>query len=121
MAVAGPLVTFVLIVASASRPALAAPGGALRRSGDRQREVRATPALVWLSWLATINVFVLVFNLIPAFPLDGGQIAQALIWWRTGDRNRATRWTGRAGQGFAVALGLGGLALFAYGYATGCS
>ncbi len=63
-----------------------------------------------LSWVGTfINTLVLLFNLIPAFPLDGGQIAQALIWWRTGDRNRATRWTGRAGQGFA--LGLGALAL----------
>ena len=34
--------------------------------------MRATPALVWLSWVATINALVLVFNLIPAFPLDGG-------------------------------------------------
>ena len=65
--------------------------------------MHATPALVWLSWLATINVLVLVFNLVPAFPLDGGRIAHAAIWWRTGDRNRATHATGRAGQGFAIA------------------
>ena len=66
-----------------------------------------------------VNALVLVFNLIPAFPLDGGQIAQALIWWRTGDRNRATRWTGRAGQGFALALGALGLVGLARGDSFG--
>src|SRR6185437_3088430 len=44
--------------------------------------VRATPAFVWLSWVATINVLVLAFNLVPAFPLDGGRIAHAIVWWR---------------------------------------
>ncbi len=71
--------------------------------------MHATPALVWVSWVMTINILVLVFNLVPAFPLDGGRIAHAAVWWRTGDRNRATHATGRAGQGFAVLLGLFGL------------
>ena len=66
---------------------------------------RATPPLVWLSWVATINALVLVFNLIPAFPLDGGRIAHAAIWWRTGrsqprDPRHRTRW-GRALAGAA--------------------
>ena len=56
-------------------------------------------------------MLVLIVNLIPAFPLDGGQIAHSLIWWRTGDRNRATRVTGRLGQGFAILIGAAGLAL----------
>jgi CBS domain-containing protein len=64
-------------------------------------------------WLALINAALGLFNLVPAFPLDGGQIAHALIWRLTGDRNRATRATGRAGQGFAILLGAGGLALLA--------
>src|SRR5208283_6114171 len=81
--------------------------------------VRATPALVWLSWLATINALVLVFNVIPAFPLDGGRMAHALIWRRTGDRNRATHATGRAGQGFAVLLGALGLWALATGGSLG--
>jgi len=50
-----------------------------------------------------------VFNLIPAFPLDGGRIAHAAIWWRTGDRNRATHATGRTGQALALGLGVWGL------------
>ena len=59
----------------------------------------------------------LVFNLVPAFPLDGGRIAHAAIWWRTGDRNRATHATGRAGQGFALLLGALGLWALATGAA----
>ena len=58
-------------------------------------------------------MLVLVVNLVPAFPLDGGQIAYALVWWKTGDRNLATRVTGRLGQGFAILMGIGGLLLFA--------
>src|SRR5438045_3979479 len=48
-----------------------------------------------LSWLVNVNLFVLLVNLIPAFPLDGGRILRALVWWRTGDRNRATRFAAR--------------------------
>ena len=119
VAIAGPAVTLAVVVACALAAGLVAPGGHFAEVATGSGDVQATPALVWLSWLAVVNVFVLMFNLIPAFPLDGGQIAQALIWWRTGDRNRATRWTGRAGQGFALALGALGLAFFGYGHGSG--
>lgn len=119
VAIAGPLVTLAVIIACALAAGLAAPEGHFTEVVTGSGEIRATPALVWLSWVAVVNAFVLVFNLIPAFPLDGGQIAQALIWWRTGDRNRATRWTGRAGQGFALALGALGLAGLANGDSFG--
>ena len=50
-----------------------------------------------LSYLTTVNFFVLAFNLIPGFPLDGGRIARAIAWKITGDRSRATRFAARAG------------------------
>jgi Zn-dependent protease len=53
-----------------------------------------------LGWLALINTALLVFNLIPGYPLDGGRIARAVAWWRTGDRERATRLVARLGRGF---------------------
>jgi CBS domain-containing protein len=56
-----------------------------------------------------------VFNLVPAFPLDGGRIARSLAWKITGDRGRATRFAARMGQGFAVLLAGYGL----YRLATG--
>jgi Zn-dependent protease len=61
-----------------------------------------------LGWLSLINGVLLVFNLIPGYPLDGGRIARAIVWWRTGDRERATRWVARLGRGFGgflIALG----------------
>lgn len=119
VAIAGPLVTLAVIVACAIAGGLIAPGGRFAEVATNEAVHPPTPVLFWLSWVAIVNAFVLVFNLIPAFPLDGGQIAQALIWWRTGDRNRATRWTGRAGQGFALALGALALAGLASGDSYG--
>jgi Zn-dependent protease len=109
VAAAGPLVTLLVIVACIVAGRLLTDSKTFFELAVAEENTRATPALVWLSWLATINMLVLVFNLVPAFPLDGGRIAHAAIWWRTGDRNRATQATGRAGQGFALALGALGL------------
>jgi Zn-dependent protease len=67
-----------------------------------------TPVKGLLAWLAGINLVVLVFNLVPAFPLDGGRIARAIAWKITGDPNRGTRFSARLGQGFAyILMGLG--------------
>jgi Zn-dependent protease len=115
VAAAGPLATLAVILACIVAGALLTNTGHFFEVAVGKSGVRATPALVWLSWVGTINALVLIFNLVPAFPLDGGQLAHATIWWRTGDRNRATRYTGRAGQGFALALGLLGLWAFASG------
>jgi len=54
-----------------------------------------------LAWLGFINAFVFAFNLIPAFPLDGGRIARAIAWRITGDRTRATRAAATMGQVFS--------------------
>jgi Zn-dependent protease len=104
VAVAGPLATAGIIAVCAG-VALAFEGpqrflDAMVLSSD----VTVTPALLTLSWLVTMNVIVLVFNLIPAYPLDGGRIARALVWRATGDRNRGTRVAARLGQGFATLL-----------------
>ena len=64
-----------------------------------------------LSWLGYINFSLGIFNLVPAFPLDGGRLLQSLIWLRTGDRLRATRIAARIGMGF-------GYLLIAYGLVT---
>jgi Zn-dependent protease/CBS domain-containing protein len=76
----------------------------------------AHPGLVpaTLSWLGYINITLGVFNLVPAFPLDGGRLLQSLIWLRTGDRLRATRIAARIGMGFAYLLIAYGLASFLF-------
>jgi Zn-dependent protease/CBS domain-containing protein len=65
-----------------------------------------------LSWLGYINILLGVFNLLPAFPLDGGRLLQSLIWLRTGDRQRATSIAARIGMFFAYLLIAYGLASF---------
>jgi Zn-dependent protease/CBS domain-containing protein len=69
-------------------------------------------SLMW--WLAWINVFLAVFNLIPGFPLDGGRIFRALVWQRTHDYQRATRIATKVGQGIAYAFIAGGIAFLLF-------
>ena len=68
-----------------------------------------------VAWLASINLLVLVFNLLPAFPMDGGRIARAIAWWRTGDRNSATRFAANLGRVFGYIFIAGGLLLIVTG------
>jgi Zn-dependent protease len=58
-----------------------------------------------------VNAAILVFNLIPAFPLDGGRIARALLWMRSGDIAKATH--AAAGLGRVIGWGMVGLGLVA--------
>jgi Zn-dependent protease len=93
----GPLVSLVLGIVFA---ALAAVLVALGLSG------LTVEAVVWLAW---INVLLAVFNALPAALLDGGRLLRAFVWWRTGNRLRATSVATSAGRVLGwllVALGL---------------
>lgn len=59
--------------------------------------------------LAWLNLFLAAFNLVPGAPLDGGRVLRAGLWWLLGDRYRAVRITGRAGQALAAVLAGAGL------------
>jgi len=62
-----------------------------------------------LAWLALVNGILAVFNVAPAAPLDGGRLLHALVWRRTGDRNRATRVATSAGRAFGYAMVFAGI------------
>lgn len=60
------------------------------------------------SYLAGINLALALFNMVPAFPLDGGRVFRSVLWWKTGNLQRATATAARAGSLFAWVLVLTG-------------
>ncbi|HEY1355692.1 MAG TPA: site-2 protease family protein [Solirubrobacterales bacterium] len=102
-AVAGPCVTLAIASAFALF-AVALPAST----------PQAVTAVV--SYQLFVNVAILAFNLLPAFPLDGGRVARALIWRHTDDLLRATMLAASIGRGFGYAMvGLGVFAALAGG------
>jgi CBS domain-containing protein len=61
------------------------------------------PWMAMLLWLGYINLTLAIFNLIPGYPLDGGRVLRAIIWWNTGNADRSTRLAAKTGQ--VVAFG----------------
>ena len=96
---AGPLVTLAIAVALSAIGILAAGAGNFRDAMLVEGTADTSGVLAMVAWLASINLLVLVFNLLPAFPMDGGRIARAIAWWRTGDRASATRFAADARTG----------------------
>jgi Zn-dependent protease len=69
--------------------------------------------LAVLGYLAYVNLALGIFNLLPGFPLDGGRMLRALLWWRTGSLRRASRVATQAGKGLGLGLALlGGIQIF---------
>lgn len=117
IAVAGPLATVgVILVCLALDLAIVGPHRLLHAIA-LDSDIQITPVLLSLSWLLPMNILLLAFNIVPAFPLDGGRIARSVVWRVTGDKLKGTRVAARLGQGFAVLLAGVGLWLLIF-YAT---
>jgi Zn-dependent protease/predicted transcriptional regulator len=70
------------------------------------------PWMAMLLWLGYINLMLAGFNLLPGYPLDGGRVLRALIWWKTGDADRSTQIAAKVGQ--LVALGFIALGIYRF-------
>ncbi len=78
-----------------------------------------SPWAAMLGWLGVINIALAVFNMIPGFPLDGGRVLRAIVWWITGSPARATRVATAIGQFVAFAFIIFGLFRFFNGAGFG--
>jgi Zn-dependent protease len=107
VAVAGPVVTLAIAVGCwLGAAAIAGTHEATQALGfDAGGD---DEALAVIGYLGFVNAALLLFNLIPGFPLDGGRIARAIAWKATGSRTKATRFAGTLGRGFAyLMIGVG--------------
>jgi Zn-dependent protease len=117
ISVAGPLVTLAIVAVCTGLVAVISDDPVLKVILF-DPDVSISPALALLGFLAFINVALFAFNMVPAFPLDGGRLARALVWKITGNRHKATRVAGRIGEGFAYLLIGFGVFLMARGSDT---
>lgn len=73
------------------------------------RDAELAPPYAILAMLAQTNLYLALFNLVPGFPLDGGRLLRAGLWWKFGDLKRATNIAAKGGELFAwflMALGV---------------
>src|SRR3954451_11974526 len=117
IAAAGPLVTLLITAVCFGIGAASVGADQFWQVLTFQDSASAGTTLV--ADICFINGLLLVFNLLPGLPLDGGRILRALVWWRTGDRNRATRTMAAAGRVLSYLVGALGLYSAARGNLTG--
>lgn len=104
IAAAGPVVTLLIVLAGGGMLATLAGSDAVAQA-PRFEVVTGSSALEQLlSLLVGLNAILLLFNLVPALPLDGGQILRSAVWGATSDRAKGTRVAAVLGRGFAYLL-----------------
>jgi len=106
IAIAGPTTSFAIGLIAL---------GTVRLTGWLPGTEPATPVISVLLWLGYINVMLAAFNMIPGYPLDGGRVLRAVIWWITRSANRATRLAVQVGKAVAFVFILWGLYEFFVG------
>ena len=109
VAIAGPVVTALISVVLVAIGIAVSGTSAFSDAVRLQVGADTGGIMAMVAWLAAINIIVLFFNLLPAFPMDGGRVVRAIAWKVTGRRSSATRFAAGLGRIFGylfIALGL---------------
>ncbi|MDQ3032082.1 MAG: site-2 protease family protein, partial [Myxococcota bacterium] len=105
MAGVGPIVSLAIgVVSIALGVAISGEALSMLATDPAGAYAQLGPVATLLLWLGPVNVLLGVFNLVPGFPLDGGRVLRALLWWGTGDLKKATRWASGVGRLFGLTL-----------------
>jgi Zn-dependent protease len=113
VAAGGPLVTAIIVAVLVAIGIASVGGSAFGDAIQLRVSADADGLTAMVAWLAAVNLLVLVFNLLPAFPMDGGRIVRAIAWKITGQRSAATRFAAGLGRVFGfIFIGVGILIAF---------
>jgi Zn-dependent protease/predicted transcriptional regulator len=118
IAIVGPLMSLALGVLFLTAASAAIGEQGLARLAEDPLAVMAqlSPATTAAIWLGSVNIILAIFNMIPGFPLDGGRVFRAAIWWMSGDAVKATRVASNAGRAVGwLLMGYGFWNIFALG------
>ena len=110
MGLAGPIASVLIGVAALGLASLL---------GWNYSATPDTPGMVMLVWFGFINITLAAFNMIPGFPLDGGPVLRAIVWWWSGNQARATRVAATLGQVVAFGFIIVGFLSFVRGAGFG--
>jgi Zn-dependent protease len=119
VAIAGPAVTLAIFLLLTAIGIVAAGPDGFWRAALIEGNANVSGVMAMIAWLASINLLVLIFNLLPAFPMDGGRVVRAIAWRRTGDRTAATRFAAQLGRVFGYIFIGGGILMVLNGMAFG--
>lgn len=97
MALAGPAISLVLA------------GLCLGAAGLAQGSRAPTPAWAVVEYVGWLNLVLAAFNMVPAFPMDGGRALRAALWSLKGNIRWATKWASRMGAAFGLLLIVAGI------------
>jgi Zn-dependent protease/CBS domain-containing protein len=112
IAIVGPLTSFAIGIGSLVCVSLVTDADQITMIASEPSSWIASlgPMATLLLWLGPINISLALFNMVPGFPLDGGRLLRALLWWVTSDLSKATRWAAYVGRTFGWALMIMGVA-----------
>lgn len=105
VAIAGPAVSFALMAMGFLAGVTVLDWGEFWAAARLELAPGIGGAEAVVGYVTGVNTFVFAFNLIPGLPLDGGRMALAIAWWRTGDRARATKFAATLGRVVAYLIG----------------
>jgi Zn-dependent protease/CBS domain-containing protein len=111
VAAAGPAVTALIVAACYGAGMLFFGEAEFENALTFEDDSEPSAVAAVLAFLTWTNAFILAFNLLPGFPLDGGRIARAAAWRITGDRTRANRIAASLGRFFAYLIAAFGVSL----------
>lgn len=111
IAVVGPITSIVLGIGFVAIALLATPLSLSEVGNNGAGYAQLGPLATLLAWLGPINLVIGLFNLIPAFPLDGGRVLRCILWGISGDLRTSTRRVSAIGQIFGWFFIVTGLAM----------